>query len=272
MNEQSDSQRPSGREIMPDAEARRRLRRWRTVKDKAARGFVGMAGVGVVISLATIFFYLLSEVVPLFASAKVEEAVVYDMPGGDHSETLHIATERHLQAAVRFTADGRVIFFEPRTGEHIRTQVLDLPPGVSITSFATGEPRTGLVAFGLSDGTALVLQHKYEISYPDDQRHVEPVLEFPLGEAPIRVTETPMPVRQVAVQEGGAGFALVAETSDGELTYARYSARRNFMTGEVSLSREIHALPRPDYEVTRMLVDITLRNLLIGDAHDQRVR
>jgi phosphate transport system permease protein len=147
----------------------------------------------------------------------------------------------------------------------LATKLLDIPLGVEVTSFAAGEPRSGLVAFGLSDGTAMVVKHEYDISYPDNVRQVSPKLSFPLGEEPIRVSEEAIAVRNIAVQEGSRGFALVTESADGSLNYARYEARRSFMTGEVQLTRSIHALPTPPYSVTRMLVDITLRNLIVGD-------
>ncbi|MEA5444363.1 ABC transporter permease subunit [Gammaproteobacteria bacterium AB-CW1] len=250
---------------MPGPEARTRLRRWRRTKDWFAKGFVAMAGIGVIISLATIFVYLFSEVTPLFKGADLDEPISYEMPGFDQAETLYFATDRHNAVGVRYTSEGQAIYFQPESGEVLRTEMLDIPLGVAITSFATGEPRTGLAAFGLSDGTALVVQLEYEITYPDNQRQVTPRLRFPLGEEPIRVAEERIAVRNIAVQEGGRGYALITETTNGALTYARYEARRHFMTDEVELTRSMHALPTPPGEISSMLVDITLRNLVIGD-------
>jgi len=250
---------------MPGPEERSKLRRWRRVKDHAARGVVGTAGIGVIIALATIFVYLFSEVTALFTGADMDEPVQYEMPGFGEADTLYLATERYLAVAARFTSEGHVIFFSPETGEVLRTEVLDIPLGVEVTSFATGEPRSGLAAFGLSDGTAIVVKHEYDISYPDNERLVTPKVTYPLDKEPVRVSDTSMAIRNIAVQEGSRGFALVSELADGSLNYARYEARRSFMTGDVELTRSIHDLPTPPYTVSRMLVDITLRNLIIGD-------
>jgi len=261
MSELSDQ----SRSILPGPQARERLRRWRKTKDLSARLFVGTAGLGVIIALATIFLYLLSEVAPLFKGADIEEVVTYHIPGGTEQETLYLSTERYLQVGVRFVRNGTVIFFHPESGDVLKTEQLDIPPGVFVTSFANGEPRTGLVAFGLSDGSAIVVRHNYETSYPDDQRTITPDLEYPLGPEAIRVSEGSLPVRNIAVQEGRRGVALVTESSDGTLSYARYEASRSFLSGEVSLDREIFSLPSPPYDVSRMLVDITMRSLIIGD-------
>ena len=254
--------------LMPDSDQRRRLRLWRRCKDFLARLFVGTGGIGVVVALALIFVYLFSEVFPLLRGAQIEDPVVYEMPGVDQVETLYVATERYLAVGVRATSDGRLVFFRPRNGEILQIEQLEIPMGVHVTSFASAEPRTGLMAFGLSDGTALVVQHDYEITYPDDERSVTPDVKYPLGEEPIRVAEESIPVRELAIQKGRRGYGLVTETTDGSLTFARYESSENMMTGEITLDREIHQLPPPeDFEITRMMVDIRLRRLLLGDAH-----
>ncbi|MDQ2068365.1 ABC transporter permease subunit [Natronospira bacteriovora] len=230
-----------------------------------AKGLIATAGVGVIIALGTIFVYLFSEVVPLFQGARLEQAQHFEMPGSDQAETLYVASERHQVAAVRFARDGVATFFNPRNGDVLDSVILDIPTGTVISSFAAAEPRSGVVAFGLSDGRALVVRHEYGISYPGGERKVTPSITYPLGEEPIRVSEAALAIRNIAVQEGARGFAIIAELADGSLHYARYEGRRNFMTGEMQLTRSLHQLPTPPYDVSRMLVDITLRNLIIGD-------
>jgi phosphate transport system permease protein len=138
------------------------MRRWRSVKDGMSKYVVGTGGISVIIALGLIFVYLAYEVVPLFYPAWVTEAATYRVPGPTDANTLHIATERHLEYAVRFTDDGTVTFFLTETGEVERQIELPIPDGVSITSFAAGEPRSRLVGLGLSDGTVLLLKHTYE--------------------------------------------------------------------------------------------------------------
>jgi ABC-type uncharacterized transport system permease subunit len=139
---------------------------------------------------------------------------------------------------------------------------LPVPDGAAVTSFAAAEPRTGIVAYGFSNGQALVVKHEYTLTYPDDVRYVSPVLEFPLGEAPVEVADDGARLTALAVQQGGTGIALAAVTADQRMLLARYSSRVSFMTGEVELTRVLHTLPSPSHEASWLVIDITMRNLL----------
>ena len=241
-----------------------RIRRRRTLMDRATRALVVSAGFGVIGALALIFIYLFSETVPMFQAASIGEPVSYNLTA-DEDELLHLAMDRHRELAVRYDTSGTVVFFEPRNGRIRKVVELPLPEDAVVTAFSAGEPRTGLVAMGLSDGSALVVRHRYEETYPDDQRHVEPVLEYPLGDNALVMGGHGEPLVAVAVQEGGTGYA-VAGASETELWLARYTSRVNFMTGESEVSGELHQVKEKPDGVWRLLIDITMRNLFAADA------
>ncbi len=255
---------------LPTGEARRKRRRWRHAKDLGSRYVIGAAGIGVVIALATIFVYLFSEVTPLLRSASVELEHRYDLPGDAGSETVHLAADRHVEAPSRFTRSGEVTFYNPADGT-VRTQIqLPIPDGVTVTSFATAELRTGIVAYGLSDGTALIARHAYDLTYPDDVRHVQPYIDFPLGEAPVVLDESGAALSAVSVQQGLTGISVAAVTLDNRMLLARYTTAVSFMTGEVEVTRTAYSLPRPPGVVDYLLVDATANNLFAA-GRDGRV-
>ncbi|MCA1799687.1 MAG: hypothetical protein LC632_09610, partial [Xanthomonadaceae bacterium] len=261
---------PSARQLLPTGEARARRLRWRRTKDGASRWVIGAAGIGVVIALATIFIYLFSEVMPLLRDATVELEQTYPAPGVADSDTVHIAADPHLAAPSRFSRSGEVTFFNPTDGSVRARFQLPLPDGVTVTSFATAELRTGLFAYGLSDGSALVGRLKYEITYPDDQRHVEPYIEYPFGEAPVVLDDNLSALAAVAVQEGPTGISLAGVTLDNRLLLARYTTRVSFMTGATEVTRTGYALPRAPGAVQWLLIDITAHNLFAA-GRDGRV-
>lgn len=252
--------------VLPSGEQRQKHRRRRGWKERLSRGFVALGGVSVVVALGLIFFYLFLEVVPLLRPAGMDRAAAYAAPGGNAPPTLHVALDRHREVATRYTGDGRVIFHEP-DGSGIRSShVLPIPEDVAVTSFATGEPRTQVVAYGLSDGTALVVRHAYDITYPDDVRLVTPRLEFPLGEEPVAVDADGVALAALAVQEGTTGgIALAAATADGRLLTIRYTATVSFMTGETTLQRAGITMPALVAPVRRMLLSMDLRDLITAD-------
>ncbi|MGY6630320.1 MAG: phosphate ABC transporter permease [Wenzhouxiangella sp.] len=254
----------SARDLLPKGDQRKSLRRRRHLKDLGTRSLVTAAGFGVVISLALIFIFLFIEVVPLLRNASIDEPVTFQLDGAQ-GQTVHLAMERHREAGVRFADDGSVIFFRPDSGDILQRHQLDLD-GQAVVSFAAGEPRTGLVAFGLTDGRAAVLEHAYDVTFPGDVRLVTPRLDLPLDDLLVTVDPDGQSLETLAIQRGATGIGIAAATTDGRLLLTRYTSRRSFLTGETEFTRTSYELPPPPAKPTRLLIDITMRNLLVGDA------
>ena len=254
----------SVRDLLPKGDRRARLRKIRGFKDGLTRFLVSGAGYGVVISLALIFVFLFAEVMPLLRNASIDTPVSYEVPGSEEA-TRFIAMDRHREAAVRFAEDGTVSFFDPTDGRRLMQRVIDFQGG-QVVSFATGEPRTGIAAYGLDNGRLALLRHEYDLTYPDDVRLVTPKLTFPVDEQVITIDDEGQPLNVVAVQRGDRGIGVAAYTADGRLLLTRFSSRRSLMTGETEFVRSQYELPAPPAAPTRILMDITMRNLLVGDA------
>jgi phosphate transport system permease protein len=254
----------SARDLLPNAEARIKLRRVRHAKDVITRFLVSTAGYGVVISLALIFIFLFIEVLPLLRNASLGDPVSYEVPGSD-AETLYIASERYQEAAARFARDGTVSFYDPTDGRRLAQRVIGFD-GAEVVSFGSGEPRTGLVVYGLSDGRAAVVRHEYDMTYPDDVRLVTPKMSLPLEQELLTVDGEGQALNVVTVQQGATGIAIAAATADGRLLLSRFTSRRSFLTGATEFIPSNYELPPPPAAPTRILVDITMRILLVGDA------
>lgn len=253
--------------LLPSGEQRARLRRWRYAKDRISRYGVAIGGLGVVVALALIFVYLFYEVFPMLRPADVTPVSAYALPAdvrGD--QVVDLATERYTEVAGVYGRDGSVTFLNPRNGELLKRVDLPLPAGVAVTSGAPAEAKYGLLAHGLSDGRVLVTQHEYTVTYPDDVRHTEPEITYPLGDQPLMLDEQGAPLAVVGIQAVGEGYALAGATADGRLTLAIYSAAVSFMTGEVEIKREAYSLPPLAGRPTHILINKNMRNLFVADA------
>ncbi|WP_242510764.1 ABC transporter permease subunit [Halorhodospira halophila] len=257
---------------LPDAARRRRLRRWRGAKDWISRGSVATFGVGVIGALALMFVYLFSETMPIFGEPEIRPAASYAAPGGPElGETVHVAMERYREVGVRFTDRAGYAFFDPRSGELIEQGQLNKPSGAQIRSFDTAEARHRLVGYGLDDGTAIFARHDYDVSYPDGERQVTPSITYPEGEGePLAIWgEDGHPLDAIGVQRGSRGSAVVGASNEQEaLRLVLFEEETDFITGEATVEREVYDLPWPEsgIEVTRILLDTTMRNLFVGDA------
>jgi len=254
----------SARELLPRGQERVNLRRKRHVKDLVTRFTVSAAGYGVVLSLALIFIFLFIEVVPLLRNASIGTPVSYENPGSQ-ARNLYLASERYQESAVRFAEDGSVVFFDPTDGRLLQDHMLDLGDG-NVVSSASGEPRTGLVTYGMDNGRAAVIRHEYDLTYPDDVRLVTPKLTLPLDAETVEIDPQGRALNVIAVQEGASGIAIGAATADGRLLLTRYTSQRSFMTGATEFVQSSYELPPPPAAPTRILIDITMRILMVGDA------
>ena len=174
---------PDGKEsYLPSAEAMARRRRTRYLSDSAAKWMVRAGGGGVVVALALIFVYLFSEVAPLLRGASVEQAGQFEAPGYAGSDRSLLVLERYDTLGMRHSSDGRLTYFMLEDGRLLEELRLDVPEGVTVESVAIGEPRSRRVAYGLSDGTAIVVDHETRLEFSDGERSVVPA--WPYG-API---------------------------------------------------------------------------------------
>lgn len=252
--------------LLPSGDKRRKLRQWRTFKDHFSRYGVGASGIGVVLALALIFVYLFSEVMPIFKPVSITPLHSYAIVNDDASETLHLTLERYQEVGARFSEQGTISFFNTEDGS-LRKQIdLPLPAETPITSFARGDSRDGLFAYGLADGRILIGQIRYQLTYPDDRRYIDPVIEYPLGEEPIVLDPQGASISHIALQQSRQSFAVAALTDNQRVMLARFSATVSFMTGDVEIDRRSYDLPSLPAPGQAMLLDKSLRNLLIADT------
>jgi phosphate transport system permease protein len=232
--------------LMPNREQRSKLRSIRKFKDQLSRYGVMSAGLAVVFSLGLIFFYLFSEIAPLFRGASVEPIHSYtsaQLQQQATDPTEHLTLERYEEIGASFKRSGAVHFFNVSDGSQVLNAQVPHATDANFTSIATSTPDYGLVAYGYSNGQVVVIKADYALSYPQDKRQITPSLLFPLGDAPLQLDEQGSALTQLAVQETGSGIVLAAMTADQRLLLAIYSSSHNMITGDVSINQEVFPLP-----------------------------
>ncbi len=177
---------------------RRHVRRMLT--DKLVQYCMTIGGIGILFAISLIFFYLLYVVFPLFESADAGSVDQYNVPELTSGKTLLLAMEEQNEIAVRFTDQGKAIFFAVDTGKTISIESLTIPEDSQIVSFAQGEPSKGIVAYGLSDGRFIIARHNYKVTYPNDKRLITPKIEYPLGDEPLVIDNQGTAVKKVALR------------------------------------------------------------------------
>lgn len=265
------SYKPARTSRLPDAKQRAKRRKIRLFKDRISRVGISAAGYGVVFSLALIFIYLFYEVLPILKGAEITPQAEYALPVDvAPTDVQRIVMERYQELGLSFDNSGNATFFELDDGT-IRNQVqLPIPQDTSITSYANAEEISRLVAYGLSNGSVLFARHKYDLTFPDDQRYITPAVDLVFGSEPIQVDSQGHALKRLAIQEttrGTPATLAVAQTDDNRLVMARITARENLFTGETETQVTRSELVRHAGETSIIRVDKALRSVFIADNH-----
>lgn len=243
--------------------------RWRLVKDALARYGVVVGGLGVIVAIVLIFFYLLYVVYPLFISATAQPVSEYAVPEQALGNTLLLEMEEQNEVGARFTDSGQVVFFEVASGKTLLTQAVAIPEGAHITSFAQGSPiNEGAVIYGLSDGRAVVVKHQYKVTYPDNVRVITPSLKYPLGEQPLVMDESGAALEKIAVKAGNDATTIVVKTADtpqgaGKIRLVNFQKEQSLFAEEAALTRTDSIFEQPAANIADILIDKEESNLYL---------
>jgi phosphate transport system permease protein len=245
--------------------------RLRDIKDRLLRHLVGIGGIGVIIAILLIFFYLFYVVVPMFAPAEASAQARYALPGA--GQTLHLAMEEQAEIGVRFTGAGKAVFFSTESGQVIDS--IELPEAAGkMSSFHAVTPALPVVGYGLSDGRLLVARHRYRVSFPNDQRLITPLLDYPLGMQPLLIDDAGEALDLIAFQLGEEQHSVAALTADGRLLLTRFSKEGSALDDEedAELTRESIELPPAGFEIAFLLMHSDQRLLYAVSQRGQLVQ
>lgn len=232
----------------------------RVFKDNAARWVVWVGGLGVIAALLLIFFYLVSEVAPLFAPADFKARPSYAVPG--QGKTLYATVEEQGQIAMRVSDAGEVTFFDLNSGAVRLAQQLPLN-GLSVVDVTEVSAERGELAVSLSDGSILQFTHHYDITYPDDKQLITPSLKFPKGEA-----ATPFmaeAAQSLVVRENGDSQMLFGVDAAKNVHIKTFSRNENAITGETSVEVSGELNFKPAVTADLLLVEPLLSWLYVID-------
>jgi len=251
--------------LSENAAATGKYLRWRLLKDALARYGVIAGGLGVIVAIVLIFFYLLYVVLPLFQAAEIKKTAEYELPGKASGKTVFLTAEEQNEVAARLTDKGIVIFFELATGHPLLTQTITVPEGAHITGFAQGNPSSqGGFAYGLSDGRAIIGKLKYSVTYPDNKRKITASVEYPFGEAPQVVTSNGAALEKITLRMDDDA-ATIATIAGQQIVYVSLAKEQSLFADSAAINRTNGVIETAN-NVTGLLIDKDDKFLYLMDA------
>jgi phosphate transport system permease protein len=240
--------------------------RWRLIKDTLARHTVVVGGLGIIGAIVLIFFYLLYAVFPLFLPAHSEAVASYSVPEKSLGKTLLLAAEEQNEVGVRFTDQGKAVFFAVKTGKTLLNESIALPENTQVTSFAQGDFANGVVVYGLSDGRAVVVSHQYTLSYPNNVRVITPSIDYPLGKEPLLIDKQGKALEKIAFKKGDDVSTFVAKTADQRMILTSFEKKSAMFGEEPTLERIDAELKTPAKDVAYILINKDHNNLYLASS------
>ena len=234
-------------------------RKFRKMTDNVARLGISTGGIGVIVAICLIFFYLLYEVMPLFYPAQVEEQS--QLADFNVEQPLYTVLEEQGQVGLSVDAKQGPLFFNARTGELIKAP--GYPGSAAITTVARDAPGQRSYALGFDDGTVVIQQPNYRLDYSDGGKTVRPFIEYPNGETPIDVLPGTA-IKHLVYRESDSNIRIIAGGSDGSLFVKDFSKTESFLSDEVELEElETLQLPRIYGTIDKILLSLDQRWLFL---------
>lgn len=229
---------------------------------------MAVGGIGVIIAIVMIFFYLFYVVVPMFASARIESVANYQLPFKG-TDIAHLALDEYAEVGFAITNSGHYSFFATATGAPIEQGRIANGDTREFVASASGDPNEGSVFVAFSDGSAVVVRPRYTITYPNDKRHITPSLEYPLGRTPIELGLDGSPVALIAGNAGPEEITIVAATASGAVVLTHVVIEESLLGDEQQTETDHVNLPNIDYVPSHVLVDVDQRELYLASAAGQ---
>lgn len=248
-----------------------KMNRSRAIKNRITSVSMAIGGISVILSIVLIFFYLAYVVYPLFSSAEMQKIASYPLPASTQGKTLHLAIEEQNQIAVRFTEQAKAIFFNTTNGDVVENLDMPLPAKTTVSSFTTSHIAKGVFAFGLSNGQAIVAQHKYATRYIGNDKNIIPSLVYPIGETPIDMgVEGKHALTHIGLMHDSEKATLVAYTDDNRLLLNQLIFEDELSTDEdaeaVSFESTKIEIPNIQY-VYKLLIDASQSLLYVAHTN-----
>ncbi len=239
--------------------AKQRFYAYRNLKDRLNTWGMGIGGISVIIAILLIFFYLLVVVFPLFLPADMEPRSNYDQPEPGAGQTVFLTLEEQNRVAVRFTDQAKAVFFDVKTGAIKNTIKLLDGKKAKVSSFSHAHISSGKVAYGLSNGQAIIAEHGYDITYPNDQIHIGPKITYPLGNQNFVLDKQGKPIKFIAFESNDEKATIIGITEDNRTILLSLVKESDGLDESVFTFKESRIELPPLTNVQKLLIDSVQR-------------
>ncbi len=247
--------------------ARRKKTHWSVrASDRLSKSLITVGGIGTILAVSTVFFYLLYVTVPLFRPARIDGIETLNRPAADSAQPLSIQSDEYGLMNRILYADGRLVCTRLDTGALLSEQRLftngvltaasiDSENSEVLCGFADGSIQMGRIHFLTSYVNASELPADLQALGDDEPGEWNGAMIQRISDEQFRsvklsaVFEEPVPgetssaVRLLDQATSPGGQISVMLNEEGTLSLLRFTKRENILTGKVTLRRAAALIP-----------------------------
>lgn len=216
----------------------------RNLIDNLARYSIGLGGMGVILAIVLIFFYLLWVVMPMFKSVEVLAEQHYSLPAVESGKTLLILPEESGKLGMRLTDQGQAVFFDLLNGKVEETIELELPDDATITGVQPVGLNESWLALELDQNKLFFIRLTYRVSFVDDQRTLTPEIDYPYEQSFIQFEDS---FKQLSVTRDAELLTISLLTAEDTIKLYRYEIEPGDEFAEPASESEIEDRHQIDY-------------------------
>ncbi|MEZ5979157.1 MAG: ABC transporter permease subunit [Planctomycetota bacterium] len=242
---------------------RRQTRMNVRVAERTARFFITVGGLGTIVAISLIFFFLLNVVFPLFESADIEEVGKSDL---HDNEAVALGIDRYEVLAWMSDGAGHVRTFRPDDGTSVAELSTEREDG-GVPISQSFSPMLDRAVLGYADGGVVLVEISFEEEYPTDEEAPDAahlavgevattgdavVQRTPIGQ--LRSTRLVWDAAEASFPSGDSPIVLADSTKvgdspsfaslseDGKLALTRIRVRKS-MFGDETRTAKVYELP-----------------------------
>lgn len=138
--------------------------------------FIRLGGVGVILTVVGIFFFILSQVLPLFQGARVEQVTGLNVPALPEGQYVALASDEWAELPLVVAKDGGVYFIDLKGGRGIIEKAPQWLEGGKASAIEV-DHGAQVISVGTQGGRFHLLKYEYQAEFAEDVRTIKESLK-----------------------------------------------------------------------------------------------
>lgn len=238
----------------------------RLLLDRQASWLVSFGGATIIFSIMAIFLVIVVEVYPLFKKAEVMPKEGFSLLAKDEP-IFAFGVDEYQEVAYLVLRSG-LQFYSLVDRKVLPTrEIPEISGTVVITSVS--KSKDNFLMLGLSNGAVLPVSIRFNVTYADNKRKIEPIWE---AREPLIINPDGQSISMLASASGEQGYSVAAVVATNKVVLVTMQERKTMMGTTIKQELRSEATLPAKGDITAVVMDGAGKHLIVGTASGQILR